>query len=134
MVGLSLAWTAAFALLGLVVLRMPRPGHRPGPPHICTSAAIGHQWFPAFVSSPGSDSEGVREPADEAAWAGLSAREIRFELTGHLPESPENGQSRPRHSLMSSLIHPRYTSVDRRVSPAAERPERPPWPVLHGDP
>ena len=36
---------------------------------------------------------------------GSALRGSASKLTGHLPGSQENGRSRPRHSLISSLIH-----------------------------
>src|SRR6516164_9030508 len=52
---------------------------------------------------------GARRHPERVAWGRVERREIRFKLTGHRTgtgRSAENGQSRPRHSLISSLIHP----------------------------
>src|SRR5215467_1150444 len=49
--------------------------------------------------------QGTRRCHERVAWAGLSARAIRFEAHRAPPGSLENGRSRPRHSLISSLIH-----------------------------
>ena len=49
--------------------------------------------------------QGARRCHEQVAWAGLSARRSASKLTGTSRESLENGRSRPRHSLISSLIH-----------------------------
>ena len=43
--------------------------------------------------------------ASGAAWVAARPRAIASNLTGHLPGSLEHGQSGPRHSLISSLVH-----------------------------
>ena len=56
---------------------------------------------------------GLESPSDKAhvhamnEWPGPGSalRGSASKLTGHLPGSLENGRSRPRHSLISSLIH-----------------------------
>jgi len=47
----------------------------------------------------------ARRCHQRVAWAGLSARRSALKLTGAPPEKPGARQSRPRHSLISSLIH-----------------------------